>query len=71
MLVDELGLQLKEENNFELLKKLFIQIQQIDLSNKDKDYINLFISLNKNFMVIFYRLFNLEHNILENPDNYL
>ena len=65
MLVDELGLQLQEIDNFELLKQLFIQIQQIDLSKKDKNFINLFISLNKNFMNIFFRLFNLVPTILE------
>ena len=65
MLVDELGLQLQEIDNFELLKQLFIQIQQIDLSKKDKNFINLFIPLNKNFMVIFFRLFNLVPTILE------
>ena len=65
MLVDELGLQLQEIDNFELLKQLFIQIQQIDLSQKDKNFINLFIPLNRNFMVIFFRLFNLAPTILE------
>ena len=65
MLVDELGMQLKEEDNFELLKNLFIQIQQIDLEDKEEDFINLFIALNKNFMVIFFRLFNLDQSILE------
>ena len=65
MLVDELGMKLQEEDNFELLKNLFIQIQQIDLSNRNKDFINLFVSLNKNFMVIFFRLFNLDPSIIE------
>ena len=53
MLVDELGKQLQEIDNFELLK------------NKEEDFINLFISLNKNFMIIFFRLFNLDGTILE------
>ena len=65
ILVNELGIELKEENNFELLKNLFIQIQKIDLSNKEENFINLFISLNKNFMIIFFRLFNLDENILK------
>ena len=65
MLVDEIGMQLQEEDNFELLKNLFMQIQKIDLSKKDKDFLNLFVSLNKNFMVIFFRLFNLDSSILE------
>ena len=65
MLVDEIAMQLKEEDNFELLKNLFMQIQKIDLDKKDKDFINLFVSLNKNFMVIFFRLFNLDSSILE------
>ena len=68
MLVDELGMQLQEEDNFELLKNLFIQIQQIDLTNKNKDFINLFVSLNKNFMVIFFRLFNLDPSYIEKSD---
>ena len=65
MLVDELGMQLQEPDNFELLKNLFIQIQQINLDDKEEDFLNLFISLNKNFMIIFYRLFNLDEAILE------
>ena len=69
MLVDELGMILKEKDNFELLKNLFMQIQKIDLTGKDKDFINLFISLNKNFMVIFFRLFNLDQNILGNNND--
>ena len=64
MLVDELGMQLQEPDNFELLKNLFIQIQKINLDEKDEDFINLFISLNKNFMIIFFRLFNLDESIL-------
>ena len=65
MLVDELGKQLQEIDNFELLKNLFIQIQKINLDEKEEDFINLFISLNKNFMIIFFRLFNLDGTILE------
>ena len=42
MLVEELGAQLQEKDNFELLKNLFIQMQKIDLNEKDKDFINLF-----------------------------
>ena len=71
MLVDELGKILQEPNNFELLKNLFIQIQQINLADKDKDFLNLFISLNKNFMIIFYRLFNLDPKTLENNKDLL
>ena len=64
MLVDELGMQLQEPDNFELLKNLFIQIQKINLEEKEEDFISLFISLNKNFMIIFFRLFNLDESIL-------
>ena len=41
ILVDELCLLLKEEEYFELLKNLFIQIQQINLENRDKEFISL------------------------------
>ena len=68
MLVEELGAQLQEKDNFELLKNLFIQMQKIDLNEKDKDFINLFTSLNKNFMVIFFRLFNLDPSYIEKSD---
>ena len=66
LLVDELGMYLQDKNIFELLKNLFIQIQQIDLKNKDNKFIILFISLNKNYMLIFFRLFNLDQAIIEN-----
>ena len=66
LLVDELGMYLQDKNIFELLKNLFIQVQQIDLKNKDNKFIILFISLNKNYMLIFFRLFNLDQAIIEN-----
>ena len=67
ILVDELCLLLKEEY-FELLKNLFIQIQQINLENRDKEFISLFISVGKNFMNIFYRLFALVPSLMENNE---
>ena len=68
ILVDELCLLLKEEEYFELLKNLFIQIQQINLENRDKEFISLFISVGKNFMNIFYRLFALVPSLMENNE---
>ena len=68
ILVDELCLILKEEEYFELLKNLFIQIQQINLENRRKEFINLFISIGKNFMNIFYRLFSLVPTLMENNE---
>ena len=68
ILVDELCLMLKEEDNFELIKNLFIQIQQINSENKSKEFINSFIAVEKNFMNIFYRLFSLVKNLMENNE---
>ena len=66
MLVDEMEKILKEKENFELIENLFNEISKIDLKGKDKDFINLYILMNKYFMIIFYRLFD---DILEVYDN--
>ena len=71
ILVDELCLILKEEEYFELLKNLFIQIQEINLENRSKEFINLFISIGKNFMNIFYRLFSLVPTLMENNEDFI
>ena len=65
ILVDELGLILKEEDYFELLLNLFIKIQEINIEDKDKEFINTYISINKNFMNIFFRLCVLIPNLVE------
>ena len=68
ILVDESCLMLKEEDNFELLKNLFIQIQQINSENNSKEFINSLVFIEKNFMNIFYRLFSLVKNLMENNE---
>ena len=68
ILVDELCLMLKEEDNFELLKNMFIHLQNINLEDKTKDFINLFISIFKNFMNIFYLFFALVPEYAQNNE---
>ena len=60
MLVDELGKQLQNEENFKVLENLFNEIQKIDLTGKDNNFVNVFTLINKYFMLIFYRLFALQ-----------
>ena len=64
----ELCLMLKEEDNFELLKNMFIHLQNINLEDKSKDFINLFISISKNFMNIFYLFFALVPEYAQNNE---
>ena len=59
ILVDELGKQLQNVENFKVLENLFNEIQKIDLIGKDNNFANVFTLINKYFMLFFYRLFAL------------
>ena len=59
MLVDDICKVLSEENNLLLINKIFNAISNLDLKNKSKEYMENYILLNKYFMIIFHRLFNI------------
>ena len=63
MLVDELGKQLQNLDNFKILEGLFNEIQKADLSNRDANFLNIYVLMNKYFMQIFYRLFSLQTDV--------
>ena len=65
MLVDEIGKMLLEKDNFELMENLFMEISKIPLNGKDKDFINVYLLMNKYFMIIFYRLFEMKPEIYD------
>ena len=60
MLVPEIGKITLEKNYFDMLKKLFEDFCKIDLSNKKENYINIYETLMKNFMIMFKRIFNMD-----------
>ena len=63
MLVDELGKQLQNLENFKVLEGLFDEIQKADLTGKDANFLNIYVLMNKYFMQIFYRLFSLQTDV--------
>ena len=63
MLVDELGKQLQNLENFKLLEGTFEEIQKADLEGKDINILKVYVLINKYFMQIFYRLFSLQINV--------
>ena len=63
MLVDELGKQLQNLENFKVLEGLFNEIQKADLNGKDASFLNIYVLMNKYFMQIFYRLFSLQTDV--------
>ena len=63
MLVDELGKQLQNLDNFKILEGLFDEIQKVDLEGKDANFLNIYVLMNKYFMQIFYRLFSLQIDV--------
>ena len=60
MLVPEIGKITLEKNYFEMLIKLFDDFCKIDLNNKKENYINIYQTLMKNFMIMFKRIFNMD-----------
>ena len=63
MLVDELGKQLQNEENFKVIEGLFDEIQKTDLTGRDANFLNIYVLMNKYFMQIFYRLFSLQTDV--------
>ena len=63
MLVDELGKQLQDKDNFKVLEGLFEEIQKVDLTGRDANFLNIYVLMNKYFMQIFYRLFSLQTDV--------
>ena len=63
MLVDELGKQLQNLENFKLLEGTFEEIQKADLEGKEINILKVYVLINKYFMQIFYRLFSLQINV--------
>ena len=70
MLVDEIGKMLLEKDNFELMENLFKEITKIPLDGKDKDFINVYLLMNKYFMIIFYRLFEMKPDIYDKKSEF-
>lgn len=68
VLVDEISKTLIEPDNLQIIKNLFIKISNIDLKDKSSEYIKAYVLLNKYFMIIFHRLFNLIPEFFENED---
>ena len=65
MLVDELGKQLQNLENFKILEGLFQEIQKANLEGKDIGILKLYVLINKCFMQIFYRLFSLQMSVYD------
>ena len=63
MLVDELGKQLQNLDNFKVLEGLFNEIQKANLDGRDANFLNIYVLMNKYFMQIFYRLFSLQTDV--------
>jgi hypothetical protein len=65
MLVDELGKQLQNLENFKILEGLFQEIQKSNLEGKDIGILKIYVLINKCFMQIFYRLFSLQMSVYD------
>jgi hypothetical protein len=68
ILVDDILNVLTQPENLQVIKKIFDSISNLDLKNKDKEYIESYILLNKYFMVIFHRLFNILPKFFEDEE---
>lgn len=69
ILVDEISNVLTLPENLQVIKKIFDSISNLDLSKgKNKEYIENYILLNKYFMVIFHRLFNILPKFFEDEE---
>ena len=55
MLVDELAKTVCLPENFDMLKKLFKKVRNIDLSNKNPEYIKDYLLTNKHFLALLKR----------------
>lgn len=68
ILVDDISNVLTQPENLQVIKKIFDSISNLDLKNKDKEYMENYILLNKYFMVIFHRLFNIVPKFFEDEE---
>lgn len=68
MLVDEICGVLSEPENLQVIKKIFATISNLDLKNHTKEYLENYILLNKYFMIIFHRLFNIIPEFFEDEE---
>lgn len=68
VLVDDISKTLCEQDNLQIIKSLFIKISNIDLKEKSGEYIKAYVLLNKYFMIIFHRIFNLIPEFFENQE---
>jgi len=68
ILVEDILNVLTQPENLQVIKKIFDSISNLDLKNKDKEYIESYILLNKYFMVIFHRLFNILPKFFEDEE---
>ena len=60
MLGDELGKQLQNPENYQLLEGIFEEMQKANLEGKDNSVLRLNVLINKYLLQIFYRLFSLK-----------
>jgi Asp-tRNA(Asn)/Glu-tRNA(Gln) amidotransferase C subunit len=68
VLVDDISKTLCEPENLKIIKNLFIKISNIELKNKSGEYIKAYVLLNKYFMIIFHRIFNLIPEFFEDEE---
>jgi len=68
ILVDEISKTLCEEDNLRIIKILFLKISNINLQEKNGEYIKSYVLLNKYFMIIFHRIFYLVPEFFENAE---
>lgn len=68
ILVDDICNVLTQPDNLEVIKKIYNSISNLELSNQNKEYMENYILLNKYFMVIFHRLFNIVPKFCEDEE---
>lgn len=66
MLVEDIGKLLNSSENINLLTDLFEDIKNINLLDKSTDYFKNYLKLNKDFMIIFNRMYNNNPEIHKN-----
>ena len=68
MLVDELAKTVCLPENFDMLKKLFKKVRNIDLSNKNPEYIKDYLLTNKHFLALLKRALDNMPEVFEIED---
>ena len=66
MLVEDLAKLLNSPENFDLIISIFEDIKNIDLTDKSCDFTLNYLKLNKDFMIIFNRIFEIIPELLNN-----